>query len=45
MLGFALDSGCFAAFMSIGIRENKSGVQADLGVQPAVSVGRILKVV
>jgi len=45
LLGFALDPGCFAAFMSIGIRENQAGVQADLGVQPAVSVGWILKVV
>jgi hypothetical protein len=45
VLGFALDPGCFAAFMSIGIRENKPSVQADLGIQPAVSMRRILKVV
>ena len=45
LLGLALDPGSFAAFMSIGIREDKAGVQADLGIQPAVSVRRILKVV
>jgi hypothetical protein len=32
MLGTALNSCGFAAFVSIGIRENKSGIQADLSV-------------
>ena len=45
MLCLTLDSGCFAAFMRIGVRENKASVQTDFRIQPAVSMGWILQVV
>ena len=35
----------FAAFVCIRVGENEPGVQANLSVQPAVTVRRILKVV
>ncbi len=45
MLRFALDSGKLAAFVRIGIGEDKSRVQAEFGVEPSVAMGRIFLMV
>ena len=45
VLGIALDSRRFAAFVGIRIGKDKSCIKPDLGIQPAVSVGRIFQVI
>ena len=41
MFGDALDPGDLATLMSVWIREDKSQVQLDLGVQPSIAMRRI----
>ena len=45
MLRFAFDPGYFTAFMSIRSGKDKTSIQADLGVEPPVAVGRVFHVV
>ena len=45
MLGLTLYSRDLTAFMSVRIRKNKSGIKANFGVQPSVSMGWIFQIV
>ena len=45
VLCMALNADCLAAFVRIRIRHLLSGIQKDLGIQPAITVRRILQMV